>query len=88
MAQSSHRGEKAKLYCEIATVREYVLVEQARTSVEVLSAAVAPSIRLPSAWIHKLYSEPHETIRLESIGVDLTLSEIYARVDFTSDDLK
>jgi Uma2 family endonuclease len=82
------RGEKSKLYCEIPTLREYVLVEQGRMSVEVLSAPAATSIKLPSLWTRTEYNDPSEIIRLESIGVDLIVSEIYARVDFTSDGPK
>jgi Uma2 family endonuclease len=75
------RGEKSNLYREVPSLREYVLVEQARLFVEVLSAPPAASIRLPSSWRSKQYTEPTEILRLESIGIDLIVSEIYARVD-------
>ena len=75
------RGGKFALYRELPSLREYVLIEQ-----ELIHVAHYVSPLLASAahadWTQRQYTRTHESITLPSLGVDLPLAEIYARVDF------
>lgn len=66
------KGNKRTEYLSLPSLREYILVEQDFVEVEVL--------RRSSAWRSENYYLG-DSIKLESIGVELTVLEIYARVD-------
>jgi Uma2 family endonuclease len=69
------RGAKFDEYRSIATLREYLLVAQARNQVE---HYVRQS---DNQWLLTIYTEPHETIHLPSISCQLALAEIYAKLE-------
>lgn len=65
------RGEKFRLYRQIPTFREYVLVTQDKPIVEVYYKLE------DSVWRMSTYEGLDKTIRLESVDVDLSMREIY-----------
>ena len=79
-------GDKCRLYCEIPSLLEYVIVDQVKMFVELLSAATVGSGRLPFAWTRRCYTESAEKIALQSLGIEVSMNEIYSRVDLGSDD--
>src|ERR1700683_47405 len=78
------RGQKSRLYREIPTLLDYVLVEQSRVNVEHLSLKSEAADRAADdSWIAKIYEDPGQGISLKSLRVDLPLGEIYEGVDLT-----
>ena len=70
------RGEKFKLYTEIPTLREYLVVQQAKAFVEHYSAA--------DSWKAKNYTEPNQKLELSSINIRLSLGELYSGINVDS----
>ncbi len=70
------RGEKFAHYRRLATLREYVLVAQARMRVE-RYARVEPG---SDSWTFAALTEPGEQLELTSLGCAVPLREIYERV--------
>ncbi|HEX8719324.1 MAG TPA: Uma2 family endonuclease [Pyrinomonadaceae bacterium] len=70
------RGEKFTHYKSIATLREYLLVAQHRPHVTRLYK------QDDGKWIHTEAGGLTEALRLESLGCELPLEEIYAGVGF------
>jgi Uma2 family endonuclease len=68
------RGEKAYLYRQVPSVREYLLVDPDSTNVEHYR-------RAGGEWILKSYTDVSEVIPLESIGIELPAAAIYRRVE-------
>ena len=67
-------GTKATRYRNIPTLAEYLIIEQE-------PAAIDHYRRIPEgSWRIDPITDPNATIRLESINVDLPVSEIYAGV--------
>ncbi len=73
------RGLKAG-YRQVATLQAYAFVAQDRAHVEMHIR------RANSEWIIRDVEGLEATVRLEAIGVDLPLAEIYDRVDFSAGD--
>ena len=72
------RGGKADLYRAMASVRDYVIIAQDRPLVQRYT-------RQPGEkWLLEIFESLDAVLRLESIGADVPLSEIYERVDFDS----
>ncbi len=69
------RGAKFDEYRSIATLREYLLVAQDRKQVE---HYVRQS---DNQWLLTIYTELHQAIQLPSLNCQLTLAEIYAKLD-------
>ena len=67
------RGEKFRLYRDIPTLKEYVLVDPEAILIE------AYAINKQTLWQLKEYKNIDETLQLNSIGVSLELKEIYER---------
>jgi Uma2 family endonuclease len=67
------RGGKVDLYRQVASLRDYLLVETARCLVEVRSRGEH------GEWTTRQYG-PGETVELPSLGVALAVDAIYARV--------
>ena len=65
------RGAKAAHYRRIPSLREYVLVSQAETRIEVFRRAESGRWEL-------LEARPGETIELASLGVQLDVAAVYA----------
>jgi Uma2 family endonuclease len=81
-------GEKCRLYCEIPALLEYITVDQAKMRVELISAPGSGSSRLPADWERNCYTNAAENIKLKSLGIELSMNEIYSRVDLASPDSK
>ncbi len=72
------RGEKFDRYREIPSLREYVLVRQDRVLVERFTLA-------DGGWVVGRSTRLDETLRLLSVGCDVPLGEVYARVDLAGE---
>jgi Uma2 family endonuclease len=74
--EARDRGEKSKSYRRLESLTDYVLISQNTMSVE-------HYVRQSDGfWKLYEYTEPNEKIVFESIGCELTLDEIYRRVEF------
>jgi Uma2 family endonuclease len=69
------RGAKFRNYRRIPSLREYVLVAQDRMSVERYT-------RHGDEWVLTEFTEPNQVLKLESIGCEVPLSRIYAKIEF------
>ena len=75
-SESFDRGEKFHRYMNVATLQEYVLVDQFQPHVDVLQ-------RLENGtWLFRCYESIDETIPLGSLNIQIPLSSIYAKVEF------
>jgi Uma2 family endonuclease len=77
------RGSRFALYRELPTLREYLLIEQTQMLVEQF---VNPAAAGDAAgdWPRRAYTNAAEQVELRSLGVALSLAEVYARVEFES----
>jgi Uma2 family endonuclease len=73
------RGGKFDFYRQVASLREYVLVETARRLVEARRRGE------DGGWATRQYG-PGETVDLPSLGVRLAVDALYARVDLDPAD--
>ena len=72
------RGEKFRRYQQLASLKEYVLVSQDKVWVE-------HHRRHGAQWILSHYRTLEEVLLLPSIGCEMPLSDIYARVILNED---
>lgn len=78
--ESLDRGAKFAQYREITSLKAYVLVSQDRMEVEVHE-------RQGEQWVlTATLREPEETLRLETIGCQIPLAEMYRRVTWEEDE--
>jgi Uma2 family endonuclease len=70
-------GEKFKLYQDIPTLREYVMIDSESVNVAVWR------ISEEGKWVLTEHKKNSETLLLHSIDVSLTIAEIYTDVSFT-----
>lgn len=78
--RQTDRREKLRVYQQIPTVQEYVIIEQDKMLVELHR-------RQPDGrWITYFYNEGDldEQIEFQAVGLSLNLEEIYNRVTFES----
>lgn len=68
--ERSDRGEKFAHYQRLATLREYVLVNQDSQRIEVFR-------REGATWVLSIF-EAGSTVKLETLGVEFPVSEVYA----------
>ena len=66
------RGRKFEFYGALASLREYVLVDQERRRVEVRHRADADA-----PWRYTTVTEADESVALPSLGVTLPLARVY-----------
>jgi Uma2 family endonuclease len=67
------RGEKKLNYLQIPSLQEYLLVAQDKPNVEIM--------RRRTSWaVEELY--PDDTLNMESVGLSLSLSDIYNTIRF------
>ncbi len=71
------RGEKFAHYWQLSSLTDYVLVAQDRVRVEHLQ-------RQGDGWLVKAVTSLDETLRLPALGIDLPLSAIYSKIDFSA----
>lgn len=71
------RGQKFESYRKLSSLKEYLTISQDKIQIE-------HWMRQPDdSWILREYNASAETISLPSIGIDLQLSEIYEKIDFS-----
>ncbi len=70
--EANDRGEKFARYRQLDSLRQYVLVAQKRVRVESFS-------RRGEEWVLTEWSGLEEVVRLESIGCEVAMREIYAK---------
>ncbi|HEX8597194.1 MAG TPA: Uma2 family endonuclease [Chloroflexia bacterium] len=73
------RGEKFAHYRRLESLQDYVLVAQDKVRVEHFARRDNSS----GQWVLTEISDPDGTLHLASIGCDLSLRDIYDRVEFT-----
>lgn len=78
--RQTDRREKLRVYQQIPTVQEYILIEQDKIQVEIHRRQANGS------WITYFYNEGDldERIEFQSIGLTTNLEQIYRRVNFDS----
>lgn len=64
------RGDKWLAYRGLASLQEYVLVEQDQTQVEVWRCDAGD-------WQHRVHRQLSDTLTLASVGLNLPLAEVY-----------
>lgn len=69
-------GAKFKMYRGLESLREYILVEQTHACVQVHTKQ--PDGR----WLMGEFEGMEATVRLEAVGIDLPMAEIYRFVEF------
>jgi Uma2 family endonuclease len=74
--EARDRGEKSKSYRRLESLTDYVLISQNTMSVEHYVR------QADGFWKLYEYTEPNEKIVFKSMGCELTLDEIYRRVEF------
>ena len=65
------RGKKFNLYCDIPTLKEYVLIDTENIGVEVFR------INAHKQWVLQEYKTLDETVQLPTIDVSLLMKDIY-----------
>ncbi|MBS1795049.1 MAG: Uma2 family endonuclease [Acidobacteria bacterium] len=74
--EAKDRGEKMLAYRTLESLREYVLISQDKAVVEQYTKTAGGD------WIHKATIGLKSRVKLESVGVELGLEEVYQRVKF------
>jgi len=69
--RSYDRGKKFNLYCDIPTLKEYVLIDTEKICVE------AFRINAKKQWVLQEYKTLEETVQLPTIDVSLLMKDIY-----------
>lgn len=70
------RGKKFRIYRTMESLREYVLVDQRQMLVELYTR------QADGTWVLTTFSQPEDVVRLASVGCELLMAEIYAKVVF------
>jgi Uma2 family endonuclease len=70
-------GEKREAYFTIPTLAVYLVIETDQPR-------VVAHIRTDSGFVSRLYKGQDATITLEAIGAELSVAELYERVDFAA----
>lgn len=76
--ESYDRGEKFARYKSILSLREYLLVAQDRPFVTQLFK------RDDGEWIYRDFEAPDSLVKIESLGCEIALAEIYQNVAFAT----
>lgn len=79
--EAKDRGEKMLAYRTLDSLGEYVLVSQTKPIVEQYFK------NADGNWIHKATIGVKSIVKFESVGVELSLEEIYQRVEFEQETL-
>jgi len=70
------KREKLKVYRQISSLQEYLIVSQDKMQVEVHRR------QNDSEWTKEMFTETEEVIELPSVEANISLAEIYRGVDF------
>ena len=73
------RGKKFDHYRTIPSLREYVLVSQEEPMIQRFLR------NEDDTWTLSVVADLNQSVRLQSLGIELPLAEVYERVDFTAD---
>jgi Uma2 family endonuclease len=73
------RGRKFEQYHKIPSLREYLLISQNEPHVELM-------VRVEREWILREASGSNGTIELPTLGITLSLAEVYLKVDLLDED--
>jgi len=73
------RGDKFRHYQRIGSLREFVLIAQDRMMVERYT-------RQGNDWVLSDMTDPDQVLKLESIGCQIPLDRIYAKITFPETD--
>ena len=73
------RGKKFDHYRTIPSLREYVLVSQEEPMIQRFLR------NDDDTWTLSVVADLNQSVRLQSLGIELPLAEVYERVDFTAD---
>ena len=73
------RGNKFEFYRSLSSFQEYVLVDQSKDHIEHFF------LEPEKHWIFKEYNNGSDTLQLSKINFQMTLSDIYRRVVFDTD---
>ena len=68
------RSEKLLAYKQVKSLKEYVIVSQARVQIEVFRRGRG------DRWSSQVLTDLNDELRLESVGLKLTVAEVYRRV--------
>jgi Uma2 family endonuclease len=69
------RGGKFQVYMKIRSLREYVLIEQNTMQVDVFSRPT-----FEENWIFRFYSKPEDLVAFPSLGIQISVADIYHKV--------
>lgn len=72
--ERTDRSEKLAAYKQVKSLKEYVIVSQDKVRIEVCRRARG------DRWNWEVLTELSDELRLESVGLTLTLAEVYRRV--------
>lgn len=79
--EAKDRGEKMLAYRSLKSLQEYVLISQAKPIVEQFVKNAEGN------WIHKATIGLKSVVNFESISAELSLEEIYRRIEFAEENL-
>jgi Uma2 family endonuclease len=79
--EANDRGEKMLAYRTLESLREYILVSQHKAIVEQYTK------NADGNWIHKATIGLKSIVIFESVGVTLSLEEIYRKIEFDEKNL-
>ena len=71
-SEGYHRGQKFEFYGALASLREYVIVEQERRRVEVRAREDEGA-----TWRYTIYTDIDESVALPSLGLSLPMAGVY-----------
>ncbi|MEZ4776282.1 MAG: Uma2 family endonuclease [Bacteroidia bacterium] len=77
--ESLDRGEKFWAYRQLPSLREYVLVSQHKVLIEVFSRTE------DDTWRIQTLSESDQTVELPSLGIKLSVADIYFGMEFMTE---
>jgi len=72
------RGEKFKLYRDIPTLKEYILVDSEAIGIEVFR------IDPHNHWTLEEYKTTNDTLVIQTVGISIPLQDIYDRTKLTA----
>lgn len=75
-SRSYDRDSKREFYNSIPTVQAYLIVDQHQVSVDLHS-------RMDRRWLWETFDDLQDVVRLEALGCDLPMTEIYRGIAFS-----
>ncbi|BCM92161.1 hypothetical protein IAD21_04040 [Abditibacteriota bacterium] len=72
--QNYDRQRKFALYKTIETLEKYVLIDQDRIWIDHFR-------RMGDDWLHRAYNERSDSLKLQSVGIEIALDDIYDELE-------